>query len=98
MNLRFKTFPERLIPEWITPRRRPDLRTTMNLSILKQYVKQYAPRPLIEILFKMTDRVRERSLGYRRFVDPTQRIGTTSPWATEQLDPALVSLFDLVLK
>jgi predicted O-methyltransferase YrrM len=70
----------------------------MSLSILKQYVKQYVPRPLIEILFKMNDRVKERSLGYRRFVDPKQTVGATGHWGTEQFDPALVSLLDLILR
>jgi hypothetical protein len=79
-------------------RRCAGLTTTMSLSILKQYVKQYAPRPLLEILFKMTDRVRERSLGYSRFVDPKQAMGAAEFGASEQFDPALISLFDLVLR
>jgi predicted O-methyltransferase YrrM len=70
----------------------------MSISPLKRYAKQHLPRPVLEIMFKISDSLREKSLGYRRFVDPKQGTVSRAEWQSAEFDPALVSLFDLVLR
>jgi predicted O-methyltransferase YrrM len=62
---------------------------------LKRFAKTNVPKPILRLLFKFNDSLRERSLAYRRFVTP----GKASPSAELHRgdDHALAPFFDLVL-
>ena len=67
----------------------------MSMLTLKRYAKTFVPKPILRLLFKFNDSLRERSLAYRRFVTP----GKASPSAELHRgdDHALAPFFDLVL-
>jgi predicted O-methyltransferase YrrM len=67
----------------------------MSMLTLKRFAKTYVPMPIMRLLFKLSDSLRDRSLGYQRFVT----LGKVSSSAElHRLDDhALAPFFDLVL-
>ncbi|HEY7243966.1 MAG TPA: class I SAM-dependent methyltransferase [Xanthobacteraceae bacterium] len=67
----------------------------MSMLTLKRYAKTCIPKPMLRLLFKFSDSLRERTLGYQRFVTPGK---TSSSAGLHRLDDhALAAFFDLVL-
>jgi predicted O-methyltransferase YrrM len=67
----------------------------MSMLTLKRFAKTHVPMPILRLLFKFGDSLRDRSLGYQRFVT----LGKVSSSAGfHRLDDhALAPFFDLVL-
>jgi predicted O-methyltransferase YrrM len=63
----------------------------VSISGLKRFAKNYFPKPMLGLLFKFNDCLRERSLGYGRFVKPNEAR------LLDKSDNALMPFFNLVL-
>jgi predicted O-methyltransferase YrrM len=70
----------------------------MSVLGLKRFVKNYFPKPVLGLLFKFNDSLRERSLGYQRFVKPSEASSSQGLRLPRSPDHALVPFFNLVLR
>ena len=69
----------------------------MGILVLKRFVKNHLPNPALRLLFNLNDYLRERYLGYPRFVNPNE---TSSPYGLRPSagpDHPLIPFFNLVL-
>jgi hypothetical protein len=69
----------------------------MSVLAMKRFVKDYFPKPVLGMLFKFHDSLRERSLGYQRFVNPSEASSPQGLRLPRNPDHALVPFFNLVL-
>jgi predicted O-methyltransferase YrrM len=70
---------------------------TVSVSTLKRLVKNYFPTPVLDLLFKFNDSLRERSLGYQRFVRPSEVSSSEGSKPRGKPDHPLIPFFNLVL-
>jgi Methyltransferase domain len=69
----------------------------MSILALKRFVKNYFPKPVLGLLFKFNDSLRERSLGYQRFVKASEASWPQGLRLPHKPDHALIPFFNLVL-